>query len=61
MEHLKHYGPGHLESGLVGFYLRNHVRSPQDIQLEMFAGDAGIHVYYVPFKSKAFEMARRYR
>lgn len=56
MEYLDNYRPGHLESAVVDFYRRHHIRSPQDIHLEMFAEDAGIHVHYVPFPSTSYEL-----
>lgn len=52
---LEQYEPGHLESTIVDFYRKNHVQSPQDIDLEMFAYDAGIWIHFLPQPSTNYQ------
>lgn len=56
MEYLEHYRPGPLESIVVDFYKRNHIRNPQDIDMDMFAYDGGIWVHYSSVPSTHYEM-----
>ena len=37
MLQLQYYRPTPLEAAIVEFYRKNHIKSPQDIDLEMFA------------------------
>ena len=46
MLQLQYYRPTPLEAAIVDFYRKNHIKSPQDIDLEMFAWDAGIWIHY---------------
>ncbi|CAM3901290.1 ImmA/IrrE family metallo-endopeptidase [Alicyclobacillus pomorum] len=46
MLQLQYYRPTPLEAAIVDFYRKNHVKSPQDIDLEMFAWDAGVWIHY---------------
>lgn len=41
------YRPTHLEAAVVSFYQQNCIRNPQDIDLDIFAYDAGIWVHYL--------------
>ncbi|WAH38573.1 ImmA/IrrE family metallo-endopeptidase [Alicyclobacillus dauci] len=45
-EMFERYVPTHLESAIMDFYRKNKVKSQYDIDLEMFAWDAGIWVHY---------------
>lgn len=56
MEHLAHYRPTPMESFIVDFYRGNHVKSPQDIDLELFAYEAGIWIHYSSMPSTHYEM-----
>lgn len=47
MFNLDQYRPTHLEASVVNFYRKNSVRAPQDIQLELFAYDAGIWIHFL--------------
>ena len=48
---LEQYEPGHLESAIVDFYRKNHIQSPQDINLEIFAYDTDIWIHLLPHPS----------
>ncbi|QQE78100.1 ImmA/IrrE family metallo-endopeptidase [Alicyclobacillus sp. SO9] len=51
---LSTYIPTPLEDAVVQFYRRHLIKSPQDIDLEMFAYEASIWVHYVPHPSNNF-------
>ncbi|WP_051663453.1 ImmA/IrrE family metallo-endopeptidase [Alicyclobacillus macrosporangiidus] len=57
LQYLEHYRPTPLESFVVDFYHKHGIRSPQDIDLEMFAKEAGVPVRFLPRPSKAYELA----
>jgi Zn-dependent peptidase ImmA (M78 family) len=52
---LSYYRPTPLESIIVDFYRKNHIKSPQDIDLEMFAWEAGIWIHYSPMPTTHVE------
>ncbi|WDL98166.1 ImmA/IrrE family metallo-endopeptidase [Alicyclobacillus sp. ALC3] len=52
---ISQYRPVHLESSIVTFYRNNHIRSPQDIDLELFAHDAGIWVHFLAQPSTNYQ------
>jgi Zn-dependent peptidase ImmA (M78 family) len=54
---LTHYRPTPMEQAIVDFYRKHGIRSPQDIDLEMFAEEAGVPVRFLPRPSKAYELA----
>lgn len=56
MEYLEHYRPGPLESVVVEFYKRNHIKNPPDIDIEMFAYEGGIWVQYSAVPSTHYDM-----
>lgn len=56
MEYTERYRPGPLESIIVDFYRKNDIRSPQDINLEMFAYEANIWIHYASTSSTHYEL-----
>jgi Zn-dependent peptidase ImmA (M78 family) len=56
MEYLEQYRPTPMESFIVDYYKRNHIKSPQDIDLDMFAYEAGIWIHYSATPSTHYEM-----
>lgn len=59
-EALEKYVPTPLEASVVEFYRKHHIKSPQDISLEMFAYDAGIWVHYVPHPSTNYQFKENF-
>lgn len=55
LQYLDLYKPGPLEAAIEHYYRKHGIRSPQDIDLEMFVEDAGVLVRYLPRSSKAYE------
>lgn len=53
---LESYRPGPLESAVVEFYRKHHIKSPQDIDLEVFAYDAGIWIHFLDSPSTNYHM-----
>lgn len=53
---LESYRPSPLESSVVDFYRKRHVQSPQDIDLEMFAYDAGIWIHFMDSSSTNYHI-----
>lgn len=54
--YLDRYQPGPLESAVVDFYRKNHIRSPKDINIEMFAYDAGIWIHFLASPSTNYHI-----
>lgn len=52
---LESYRPGPLESAIVEFYRKHHVKNPNDIDLELFAYDAGIWIHFLNSASTNYE------
>lgn len=53
---LEHYRPTPLESFVVDFYRKRGIRSPQDIDLEMLAYEAGIWIHYADAPTTHYEI-----
>jgi len=53
---LESYRPGPLESAVVEFYHKHHITNPQDIDLELFAYDAGIWIHFNDSPSTNYQM-----
>jgi Zn-dependent peptidase ImmA (M78 family) len=60
MLELQYYRPTPLESAIVDFYRKNHIKSPQDIDLEMFAYEQNIWIHYADRHSDSFEFKQGY-
>lgn len=50
LDYHEQYRPSPLESAVVDFYRKHQIKSPQDINLEMYAYDAGIWVHIPEFQ-----------
>ena len=56
LEYLEMYRPTPLESFVVEFYRKHAVRSPQDIDLEMFTWESGIWIHYASVPTTHYEL-----
>jgi Zn-dependent peptidase ImmA (M78 family) len=57
---LEMYKPTPLEAAIVNFYRKNHINSPEDIDLEMFAYEQNIWIHYADRPSDSFEFKQGY-
>lgn len=51
LQYLEMYQPTFMESQIVEMYRKNHIRSPQDISMEMFAEEASIWMHYAAVRT----------
>ncbi|GIM45917.1 hypothetical protein DNHGIG_14660 [Collibacillus ludicampi] len=60
MLELEHYRPTALESAVVSFYKKKGITNPCDINLEVFAYDAGIWIHELPMPSTNYHFKHGY-
>lgn len=56
LEFLESYQPSPLEDVILNFYRKHQINTPDDIDLDWMAREAGIWIHYRPHPSKSYQM-----